>query len=289
MIDPSLFERSYRQWVTESISEDGLKHLAIDGKTIRRSHDRRRGEPPLHIVSAYASDAGLVLTQEKIEEKSNEITAIPTVLERFNLEGCTVTVDAMGCQKSIVNQIVERGGDFLIGLKGNQPTLANEVEAQFQQWLSCNFSGAAVDYFEQVEKNRGREEVRRVWCTEDLSQIPKSSEWSSIRTVIMVESVRREGEEESIEQRYYVSSRPANAKELGALIRSHWAIENSLHWVLDMTFREDESRVRDRKAAENLSLLRKIALNTVRSDKSRSCSMRSKRKIAGWDESYLET
>lgn len=289
LIDPKQFEQPYQQWITQSLSDGGMKHLAIDGKTIRRSHNRRRGEPPLHIVSAYASEAGLVLTQEKIEEKSNEITAIPAVLDRLNLENCTVTIDAMGCQKSIVNQIVERGGDFVIGLKGNQPTLASEVEAQFQQWLSCNFRGAAVDHFEHSEKNRGREEVRRVWCTEDLSQMPKSLEWPNIRSVALVESERREGEVEPVEQRYYVSSCPADAKILCKVIRSHWAIENSVHWVLDMTFREDESRVRDRVSAENLSLLRKIALNTVRSDKTRSCSMSSKRKIAGWDENYLTT
>ena len=287
LINSEQFERSFRQWVMQSLSADGMKYLAIDGKTIRRSHNKKLGAPPLHIVSAYASEAGLVLAQEKVDDKSNEITAIPRLLEHLELEGSTVTIDAMGCQKTIAEKIVENKGNYVIGLKGNQPKLHEQVKAQFQHWVSSHFTGAPVDWFEQTEKNRDRTEIRRVWCSESLEAIPQAASWPSIRSIIMVESVRRTADHESVDQRYYVSSSAPDAERLAQAIRQHWSIENSVHWVLDMTFAEDQSRVRERQAAENLSLLRKIAMNIVRADKTKKASMRGKRRIAGWDEEYL--
>lgn len=287
VLDPAQFEACYRQWLQQVIDIEKITHIAIDGKSIRRSHDKKRKKPPLHIVSAFASDRGLVLGQVKTEEKSNEITAIPELLDKLALKGSIVTVDAMGCQHKIAEKITERQGDYVIAVKGNQPTLEKEITALFAAQMTSNFVDPRVDSLEQSEKNRGREETRRLWCTDDLTSMPETDRWKGARSVALVESVRRDGEVETIEHRYYLSSCASEAKTLAGAIRKHWSIENSLHWVLDMTFREDESRVRERSSAENLSLLRKIALNTIKQDKTKKCSQRSKRHIAGWDDQYL--
>ena len=289
LIDTAQFEQCYRDWVLSALTKQGRRLLAIDGKSVRRSHDRSRGDPPLHIVSAYASEAGLVLTQQKVEEKSNEINAIPVLLDRLDLRGCTVSIDAMGCQKSIAAKIVDRGGEYVFGLKGNQPRLAEQVEQQFQEWIASNFTGAPVDTFEQSEQHRGRRELRRVWSSNCLGAIGEASNWPQLKSIVMIESIRATAEGETVEQRYYISSCESNAAELAHAIRRHWAIENSVHWVLDMTFNEDQSRVRERVAAENLCLLRKIAMNTVRADSTRKASLRRKRRMAGWDSDYLAT
>jgi len=287
VLDPVQFEACYREWLSQVVDSEEVAHIAIDGKTMRRSHDKKNNRPPLHIVSAFASDRGLFLGQVKTEEKSNEITAIPELLDKLVLNGAVVTLDAMGCQHKIVEKIVERQGDYVIAVKGNQPTLERELKALFAEQMASNFVDPRVESIVQTEKNRGRIETRRLWCTDDLSSAPEASRWKNICSVALVESVRREGDVETIEHRYYISSRASNAKELTEVIRKHWSIENSLHWVLDMTFREDEWRVRERVSAENLSLLRKIALNTVKQDKTKKCSQRSKRNMAGWDDQYL--
>ncbi len=287
VLDPAQLETCYRTWLQQVVDLNAITHIAIDGKTIRRSHDKKGNKPPLHIVSAFASENGLVLSQVKTEEKSNEITAIPDLLDKLVLDSSVVTVDAMGCQHKIVEKIVDQNADYTIAIKGNQPKLEQQITACFSELMSCNFNDPGVDFFEQIEKNRGRMEIRRLWCTEDLTAIPEAQLWENARSVVLIESVRRVDEEETVEHRYYLSSCPADAKGHAEVIRKHWGIENSVHWVLDVTFREDESRVRNRVSAENLSLLRKIALNTVKQDKTKKCSQRSKRNIAGWDDKYL--
>ena len=287
MLSPRQFESCFRRWVEGLINTERHKLIAIDGKTVRRSHDRRRGQPPIHIVNAFAGDTNLVLGHLKTEEKSNEITAIPELLERLLLRGCIVTIDAIGCQKAIAEQIIEQEGDYVLALKGNQGRLAQAVETFFDKADQEGFQNTAWDYYEHGEKGHGREETRRLWCSDQLASIEEAEQWKGLHSVIMVESYRKVDEKETLEYRYYISSCEADAKLLFDAVRHHWRIENSLHWVLDMAFREDESRVRHAVAAENLSLLRKMALNILRQDKSTKLGIKNKRLKAGWDEPYL--
>ncbi len=287
MISPRQFEACFRRWVNAILTDGGQEQIAIDGKTMRRSHNRRAGQPPLHIVSAFAARSHLVLGQVKTEEKSNEITAIPQLLEQLLLRGCIVTIDAMGCQKAIAEQILGQEADYVLALKGNQGRLAEEVEAFFTEANANRFRSIECDYYEHSEKGHGREETRRLWCSEQIDSIGEAGKWTGLKSVVMVESHRKVGDEETLEYRYYISSCEANAESLFHAVRAHWGIENSVHWVLDMAFREDESRVRHRVAAENLSLLRKMALNMLRQDKTTKLGIKNKRLKAGWDEQYL--
>jgi predicted transposase YbfD/YdcC len=289
LISARRFETCFRRWFNSFLDVSGKPHIAVDGKTVRRSHNRKAGQSAIHIVSAYASRSGLVLGQVKTEEKSNEITAIPELLDALALKGCLVTIDAMGCQKNIAAQIVDQQADYVLALKGNQSNLAQEVEAFFERANDDGFCSLDHDFHEIQEKGHGREETRRLWVTDQIEEIEKASRdrWEGLRSVIMLESSRSIGDEESVEYRYYITSHPPEAKPLLDAVRSHWGIENSVHWVLDMAFREDESRVRNQVAAENLSLLRKMALDMLKQDKTTKLGAKNKRLRAGWDEPYL--
>lgn len=289
LISAKRFEACFRRWFNSLLDLSGEPHIAIDGKTVRRSHDRKAGHRAIHIVSAYASASRLTLGQVKTEEKSNEITAIPELLEALELQGCLVTIDAMGWQKNVAAQLIEQGGDYLLALKGNQRNLAEEVEMFFETANDDAFTSIRHDYCEVHEKGHGREETRRLWCSDQIEGITELSagKWKGVKTVVMVESTRVVGGKESLEYRYYITSRPPQAQALLKAVRSHWSIENSVHWLLDVAFREDESRVRDRVAAENLSLLRKIALNILKQDEQTKLGIKNKRLRAGWDEEYL--
>ena len=289
-IDPKQFQNCFMEWV-KGISElTQGQVIAIDGKTLRRSHDKSSAKAPIHMVSAWATENSLVLGQTKVEAKSNEITAIPHLLKMLEVSGCIVTIDAKGCQKEIAKTIIERGAYYVLSLKKNQPQLHRDVSDTFAYAREDGFSGIAHDFHETVEKNHGRIEKRRCWTTSEpdhLNYMNEGGQWKNLASIGMVEAQRSVNGKTSVETRFYISSLPGDAKVLLAAIRGHWGIENSLHWVLDISFREDESRVRTGNAAGNLALIRHMALNLLKQDNTSKASIKGKRKRAGWDSDYL--
>ena len=287
MLDARQFERCFMNWVSAVSDLTKGEVVAIDGKTLRRSHDRADGKSALHLVSAWSSANHLVLGQRKVEGHSNEITAIPELLRTLDVSGCIVTIDAMGCQKKVASAIVEREADYVLALKENQLELYEDVKDTFEQKeggvLECAF-------YETVEKSHGRIETRRCWTVTDrecIDYLNDKREWSGLSSVAMLECERLMEGAMSKQRRYYISSLRADAKAMLESVRSHWGKENSLHWVLDMAFREDDSRVRKGNGAENLSILRRMAVNLLKQDKSLKVGVEAKRKRAGWDEAFL--
>ncbi len=260
--------------------------MAVDGKTLRRSHDGGN-KAAIHMVSAWATENNLVLGQVKTAEKSNEITAIPELLQSLALKGCLVTIDAMGCQKTIAQTIVDREGDYLLAVKDNQPKLKEAIEATLSNRKSEAYVNPVIDFYEEGQKNRDRIEIRRCWTTASLSKLGMAEDWKGLTQIALLESERTINGETSVEQRYYICSAKASAKELLQASRNHWGIENKLHWVLDMAFREDECRVRKGHGAENLARLRHFALNLLKQDKTAKMGIKNKRLRAGWDHDYL--
>lgn len=287
LLSPEAFEASFRAWVASVRSVCGQDIIAIDGKSLRRSHCRNKGLGPLHMVSAWSTANGLVLAQQATDAKSNEITAIPRVLELLELKGCIVTIDAMGCQKAIAEKITERGGDYVLALKGNQSTLAQAVEDLFTDADAVDYAGWPMDFYETCERGHGRGERRRYWSLTAVEKIPQAGEWSKLNMVGMVHSERQVNGKTSSEYRFYIGSIGGNAQSFASAVRKHWGIENSLHWCLDIAFREDESRVRNRQAANNLAVMRHIALGLLKKDTTSKLSIKTKRLAAGWNEDYL--
>jgi predicted transposase YbfD/YdcC len=289
LIDPDAFEVGFAAWVGSLAVSFEREVVAIDGKTIRRSFDHKREQSPLHVVSAWASEQGLVLGQRSVDDKSNEITAVPELLDQLVLENSIVTLDAMGCQTAIAEKILARGGDYLLTLKGNHPlahaaVVEHFAERCFGRGASCR---ADCDAFDDTH---GRLVRRRVFASTEAATLDALSGWPGLRTVLAVESIRSVNSAPTkveSEIRYFLSSCPDDPVVLGRAIRSHWAVENRLHWILDVTFREDDSRVRDRTATRNLALLRKIALNIIGRDRTAKASVRGRRKKAAWNDSYM--
>ena len=289
-LDPAAFEARFLAWVQDTVRLTGGQVVAIEGKTVRRSHDHAAGRGPLHLVSAWATANGVVLGQAAVDGKSNEITAIPALLDVLALGGCVVTIDAMGCQKGIARAIRAREADYVLALKDNRPQLAADVASVFADALGPNAGGYAVGTRATLEKGHGRIERRRCWTIADprvIAWLNPSGAWADLRTVALVEAERRIGGERTIERRTFLSSLDGDPARFLATVRSHWAIENRLHWVLDVAFREDESRVRAGHAAENLAVLRHIALNLVRQERTAKVGVATKRLMAGWDDAYL--
>lgn len=287
LIDNRMFCECFTSWVGAVTAELGVKLIAIDGKTSRRSHDKSRNKEAIHMVSAFATELGLTLGQVKTDEKSNEITAIPALLSRLTLSGCIVTIDAMGCQRQIADKIVDKGGDYVLALKGNQGALHEDVRLFFDDSAGAGWKDVSHDYYETVEKGHGRIETRRYWTVNDVGWLPEAKKWRGLKMIGMVESEREIGGRKTVERRYYIGSVENDARVFGSAVRNHWGIENKLHWSLDVTFREDDSRIRIGNAAANMAVLRQMALNILRQEKTLKRGMKTKRLKAGWDEAYL--
>ncbi len=288
LLDTIELKSVFVDWISATVSLSRGTLVNIDGKSLRGSKAPRQGKKALSVVSAWVSEQSVVLGQLKCEEKSNEITAIPELLKILDLEGCVVTIDAMGCQKEIVQEIVQKEADYVIALKGNQGTLHKEIKAYWDWAAHLNFKDIAYDTCVTREKDHGRSEERRCWVTQDIAWLAEKEAWANLKSVIMVEAVREVmGQEKTGERRYFISSLGANAEQSLRAVRGHWAVENELHWCLDIGFREDECQIKEARSAENLTAIRHIGLNLLKQEKSCRLGIKSKRKKAGWDESYL--
>lgn len=289
-LDPQQFERCFLGWVQAVFTLTAGQVIAIDGKSVRRSHDRSRGQGALHVVSAWASANRLVLGQRAVAEKSNEITAIPQLLEVLALQGCIVTIDAMGCQSAIAEQIVAAEADYVLACKANQGLLHQDVSQLFQHAARQAFATVRHTYAKTINKGHGRIEIRECWAVDDpayLLPLRQQARWSHLRTLIRIQSERRSADKVERQTRYYISSLNADAARLLRIVRSHWLIETALHWVLDIAFREDEARTRTQHSALNLAILRHIALNLLNQQRSVKAGVKAKRLRAGWDEAFL--
>ena len=306
LVDPDAFERGFLAWVRDAFpaadaSTDaaaagggaaaggrGVEQIAVDGKTLRRSFDRTRGRAPLHVVTAYATERGLVLAQRAVADKGGEPAVLPTLLAGLCLDGCLVSLDALSCRREVAESITARGADYLLTLKGNQGRVYGEVEA----WFAAHAFERSADLapcLDAFDDTHGRLVRRRVFACPDLAAFPALRDWPGLRAVLATETIRGVNGTGVVtaERRHYLSSSAAPPAVLAQAIRRHWAIENGAHWVLDVAFGEDRSRVRERTAARNLAVLRRIALDLLRADTSRKASLTAKRKAAAWDDAYM--
>jgi predicted transposase YbfD/YdcC len=284
-LDAAQFQRCFVAWVAALIGAPA-DVIAIDGKTLRRSYQKKGAKAPIHMVSAFAARQRLVLGQVKVAEKSNEIVAIPKLLAMMEIEGTIVTIDAMGCQRDIAGQIVDQKADYVLALKGNQGTLREDVEVFAAEQKAKGFKDTKVSRHETVDGDHGRIETRTYTVIHDVAWLQDRHDWPGLRGVLMVESTREIGEKIEQETRFYITSLVWLADQLGPVVRSHWAVENSLHWVMDMIFRDDECRVRTDHAPANFTTLKHMALNLIRKAPGKD-SLRLKRKVAAWDDDFL--
>ena len=292
-LKPEEFQQRFIEWVQAVESLTAGQVIAVDGKKLRRSHDQAAGKAAIYMVSAWATQNQLVLGQTKVAGKSNEITAIPELLQVLDISGCIVTIDAIGTQTEIVETIREGGSDYLLAVKENQAHLFEDVQYLFEALDTAQgMKSAPYQYAKSVNKGHGRIETRECWATdreEHLSLLRKRQQWKDLKSVVRIISHRQIGETLEVQTRYFISSLPAEAKTILKAKRSHWKIENQLHWVLDIALREDESRVRQDNAAENLAVLRHMALNLLKNEKTAKGGIRAKRLQAGWNNDYLLT
>lgn len=288
-LDPEAMQQCFLSWIRAISALSAGEVVAIDGKKLRHSYDSTNGKGAIHMVSAWASENRLVLGQQKVNEKSNEITAIPALLQVLALEGCIVTIDAMGTQKEIATTMIERGADYILALKGNQSGLFEEVPWLFEQAQALPFQDVAPDFAQTIDKGHGRIELRRCWALAgaELDYLVQKPQWRGLNSVVMLQRERRIKGQTSRETHYYISSLDPNAAKILAAIRTHWTVENHLHWVLDVAFDEDACRIRKDHAPQNFSLLRHIALNLLGQDETTKAGIAAKRKKAGWDDDYL--
>ena len=290
-INPQVFERCFQRWVQSIVKTIGAQVSHIDGKTLRGSYDREQQKSALHLVSAWASEHRLVLGQVKVADKSNEITAIPALLELLDLAGSIITIDAMGTQTAIATQIYSAKADYILALKANHPTLHGQVKTWFDQALTLKFEGISFSYNERIEQGHHRLEKRQVWSVpvSQLSPLHQQSDWVGLKTLVMVVRIRHLWNKTTHEVQFYLTSLESDACKLGQAIRLHWGIENGLHWTLDVTFKEDACRVRTGHAPYNLALLRRIALNALNREQSFRRSNRQKSNRAAMDNNYMLT
>lgn len=295
-LDPEQFLNCFLRW-TQSLRQAVAQEIvALDGKALRRALNKDQSIK--YVVSAWAESNNLVLGQLKVSDKSNEITALPRLLRVLELSGCIVTIDAMGCQKKIAKEIMESDADFVLALKGNQETVHQEVKEFVDETVAetqkprprgakLSVAAARLATLETVEKDHGRLETRRYYQSAELDWFADLKQWEGLKSVGMVESVREIDGKATVERRYYLSSLPLNVELFARAVRGHWAVENKLHWVMDVCFREDHSRARAGYAAENLATLRRLALNLLKREKTKKRGIRGKQLNAGWDHAYL--
>lgn len=294
-LDSKRFEACFREWTASLRTLVGSEVVAIDGKQLRRSHDECQGVHALQLVSAWATRSGLMLGQRRLESKENEIVAVPELLAELEVAGCLVTTDALRCQVKTAQAVLDRKADYLLALKGNQPALYEETIQLFDDLAASGGKAYEHTYSKEVNDGHGRIEIRKAWVITDLQWLkllPSTERWPQLVALIKLESERRtvaaDGtEQRSREHRYYISSRQLTAAQAIDATRSHWHIENSLHWVLDMAFREDEARLRKENGAENFALLRRMALSLLKQDTTKKLGIKNKRLLAGWDQPYL--
>ncbi len=288
-ISPTAFEQSFQSWLSGLVRDLGAQVIPIDGKTVRGSYDRNGEQSALHLVSAWASENRLFLGQVKVEDKSNEITAIPALLELLDISGCIITIDAMGTQTDIAHQIQAQGADYVLALKANHPTLHAQVKQWFETAQAQNFEGIEHSYDVRVESGHHRREKRQVTAVsiDQMGDLYKQAQWSGLQTIVRVVRTRHLWNKTTQEVMFYLSSLPPDAQQLGKAIRQHWSIENQLHWVLDVTFGEDASRVRKGNSPENIALLKRWSINLLNQETSFKRSTRQKAKRASMDVTYL--
>ena len=285
VLDADQFQRCFVAWVSAVTGvPEGV--IAIDGKTVRRSHHKKSGKAAIHMVSAFAARQHLVLGQVKVAEKSNEIIAIPKLLDMLAIEGAIVTIDAMGCQRDIAQKVIDKKADYLLALKGNQGTLRKDVEVFVAEQKARDFKDTTISRHEAVDGDHGRIETRTTTVIHDVEWLQRRHRWPGLNSVVIVESTREIGDKIERETRYYVTSLVLLACLVGPIVRSHWAVENSLHWVLDMIFRDDECRVRTDHAPANFTTIKHMALNLIRRVPGKH-SLRLRRKAAAWDDDFL--
>ena len=287
-LDPAEFQKGFLGWIGALHEATERQVIAIDGKSLRRSFDRAGGKSALHLVHAWATANHLLLGQVAVDQKSNEITAIPVLLEMLSISGAIVTIDAMGCQKEIARTIRGREADYILALKANRERLFEQVVAFWDRACARLMKGPDIGYDRQWSEGHGRTEARRCWATSDLDWLEGREEWKDLKSVVFIESERFIGESLSVETRYYLSSLPNDARLLNQAVRSHWGVENSLHWVLDVTFQEDRSRIKKENAPENFGLLRRLALCLLKKESSSKRSIKGRRLRASWDQGYLQ-
>jgi predicted transposase YbfD/YdcC len=292
-LNPRRFQECFLSW-TQAVAQLTQGTLvSLDGKTVKASFDRATAASPLHMLSAWCSDnGGLVIGQTRTDSKSNEITAIPDLLQLLAIQGCIVTIDAMGCQTAIAAQIQDQGGDYLLALKANHKKAYKAIKAHFHQEIEHHLTWRNKEnFFDAFDDTHGRTVRRRLWTITDLTGLPELAKWPGLQTVIVVETIRMAHQHAPVtsDYRFYLASLVRSATTFVTMIRQHWDIENKLHWSLDVTFNEDRCRIRKDHAAENMVALRHVALNLLRQEPSRRISLRQKRLLCGLDENYLLT
>ena len=286
-LEPSKLQECFVSWVKAIAQLSEGEVIAIDGKSVRHSYDKGKGKGAIHMVSAWASENRLALGQVKVADKSNEITAIPQLLNILDIQGCIVTIDAMGAQKEIANQITEQGADYVLSLKGNQGNLHQDVQQLFDWASKTDFKDIEHELYQTIDKGHGRLEKRRYYLLGNVEYLVDAHQWKGLKRVGMIESERHiEGKPTTTERRYYLTSLDGGVERFARASRGHWGIENRLHWSLDVVFREDDSRIRSDHSPENMTLIRKIALNLLTKEPSKG-SKKRKRLKAGWDNDFL--
>ena len=287
-LDAEAFKRCFIEWV-RSLQNVLNDIIAIDGKTLCNSLDKLGNISAIHMVSAFATNARLILAQQKVADKSNEITAIPKLLDLLDLKGQIVTIDAMGTQKAIAKQICDKGGDYVLALKGNQGTLNDDVRLFLETEIAKTSSTIIEDRFDEADKGHGRIELRKCIVSSQIDWLKQKPDWAGIKTIAMIEESRQIGDEISVDRRFFISSLPANAKQIAGAVRAHWLIETVLHWTLDVVFNEDNSRVRKDNAGENMAIIRHITVNMLNQTKKsfKNVGLKALRKKAGWGNDTL--
>jgi predicted transposase YbfD/YdcC len=288
-LDAEQFQRCFLDWIANTVELKSGQVIALDGKQLRRSHDHREGRAPIHMLSAWATENQLVLGQLRVDEKTNEITALPELLAALDVRGCIVTVDALGCQVEVAQTIIDRGGDYLFALKGNHPLLLEDSEWLFSDLAAAGIQLTAPDVGREVNKDHGRIEIRQAWVVHDaktLAALRGTEKWPNLAAIVKLEAQRLLQDKRESSTRYYIASFPLQAHQAITMTRHHWHVENCLHWVLDIAFREDECRIRKDNGAHNFAILRHIALNLLKQETSCKLGIKNKRLKAGWDDDY---